>query len=325
MAAAYTDKFLGVETATSQGYGPIVVRDGLGSEITVPAGERRAFSVQLDADGRFFWRDAGERYEGFPVIESTKLSWRETNYVQVTRDAGRNITWACYERQSAGAAFLVPPSAPAPPMAAGGGAFAPASRDPATAPPRLGAGGDRTSAGSRLTVPSAAAEGEWARQSFNAARIITNNLLEYIEEAPRRLSYMCMFGGLAISLNGAFEVLNVFDVFDSTVRYLVHCYMVFFGLVTCITELHADATPQLYENFRTTQKWMHDWALGLTTLWGRGLFHIFQGSLAIAASSSLGLGIVTGCYMLVMGFIYLYLHFKGAPATCGDYINIGEN
>merc|ERR1712232_107293 len=126
------------------------------------------------------------------------------------------------------------------------------------------------------------------------------------------------------TLNGILGVLDVFQVFEHSVYYLVNCYQVFFGLVTCLTELHQDVSPDMYAAFFKLQKVMHEWAKGLTTLWGRGLFHIFQGTLAMLSSGSLDLGILIGLYMVVMGVVYIWLYFR-QPRTRApqeDYIQI---
>lgn len=52
--------------------------------------------------------------------------------------------------------------------------------------------------------------------------------------------------------------------------------MVFFGVVTMVTESDPSFI-QVHETLTPLQKWMHEWAKGLTMLWGRGLFYVFQG------------------------------------------------
>lgn len=122
---------------------------------------------------------------------------------------------------------------------------------------------------------------------------------------------MCFVGGIAVVVNGIFAVLDVFDVFDHTVYYLVNAYQVFFGLVTCLTELDEDwCGPNVHGWLHQRQKWMHEWALGLTMLWGRGLFYIFQGTIALVSSSLLSLGLMIGIYMLIAGILCLNQHFR---------------
>ncbi|CAK9083240.1 ATP-binding cassette sub-family B member 10 [Durusdinium trenchii] len=99
---------------------------------------------------------------------------------------------------------------------------------------------------------------------------------EYIEGAPHRIKVGCFAGGAAIVLNGFLSVIDVFDVFDEPIYYVVNAYMVFFGVVTMVTESDPSFI-QVHETLTPLQKWMHEWAKGLTMLWGRGLFYVFQG------------------------------------------------
>lgn len=184
-----------------------------------------------------------------------------------------------------------------------------------------------------------------ADQGTGIVRQLTS-FKEYIEEAPIRLKVMCFAGGLTVVMNGLLPVLNVFTFFDHTVSYLLNGFMVFFGIVTCVTELDEDwCGPQVHNWLHARQKWMHDWALGLTMLWGRGLFYIFQGTLALMFSSYFSVGCVLGCYMMITGLLCINQHFsehkrhtaeavfyeRGAEAERGlhtdgqlrDYLSVG--
>merc|ERR1712113_1030568 len=91
--------------------------------------------------------------------------------------------------------------------------------------------------------------------------------------------------------------------------FVVNVYLLFFGLVTCISEVNSDVLPVVHVAIEHYQNWMHEWALGLTELWGRGLFYLFQGTLALVSSQSiLSLGIIVGPYMIIMGIYFLYLY-----------------
>lgn len=67
------------------------------------------------------------------------------------------------------------------------------------------------------------------------------------------------------------------QVFDEPIYYVVNAYMVFFGAVTMVTESDPSFITQLHDTLLPIQKWMYEWAKGLTMLWGRGLFYVFQG------------------------------------------------
>lgn len=148
-------------------------------------------------------------------------------------------------------------------------------------------------------------------------------LHEAIQQAPHYLNLMCQIGGCAVVLNGLFSVLDVFEAFSHTIFYIVNGYLVFFGIVTIITESHPDNWPPLYGMLHSIQEWMHEWAMGLTMLIGRGLFYIFQGSLIILSSSLLSLGLFVGLYMMLVGSICVFQHWqevRSGPRE--DYIRV---
>eukprot|EP00415_Alexandrium_ostenfeldii_P003865 UN3865 len=141
---------------------------------------------------------------------------------------------------------------------------------------------------------------------------------------------MCFMGGIAVVVNGIFGVLDVFDVFGDTLHYVVNAYQVFFGIVTCMTELDEDWCGPLHGWLHQRQKWMHEWALGLTLLWGRGLFYLFQGTLVLVASSLLSLGLIIGVYMMVAGALCINQHFverrkaqAGSPREAERGLHLG--
>eukprot|EP00930_Biecheleria_cincta_P035319 TRINITY_DN24298_c0_g1_i1.p1 TRINITY_DN24298_c0_g1~~TRINITY_DN24298_c0_g1_i1.p1 ORF type:complete len:176 (+),score=20.95 TRINITY_DN24298_c0_g1_i1:50-577(+) len=171
---------------------------------------------------------------------------------------------------------------------------------------------------STLGVPPSALH---ESQSFQDVLLKVKSGLDFVEQAPTRINMMCFCGGLAIILNGIFGVLNVFAVFDNTIYYVVNLYTVFFGVVTCITESRGDFQPT-HDMVEATQKWMHEWAKGLTMLWGRGLFYIFQGTLAVLSSGLISFGIFAGSYMMLMGMACVGLHFRKRGPPPEDYIRI---
>jgi len=310
--ASSAQRFLGIETSQACDWGNIIVQDGFGGEIIIPPSGQRAFPVQLDQEGVLYWRSSQQdRAESMPLTQSTRLPWKETNFLQVSRDKGQDVTWACYERMSGSRTLAGSPVSEA---ARNGTPVAASTPQQRVARP----GPDRSSPGQY-----AAQSNNSLSQIIGVASSMTQDFLEYVEEAPKRLSLFCFLGGLGLILNSIFELLDIFEIFDDTIYYVVHAYLVFFGLVTCITELHADVTPDLYQTLLPVQKSMHEWAKGLTTLWGRGAFHLFCGLLSTLSSGSLHLGVVVGVYMMAMGCAYLYLHFRPPkPSATNDYVQV---
>eukprot|EP00933_Yihiella_yeosuensis_P065942 TRINITY_DN69966_c0_g1_i1.p1 TRINITY_DN69966_c0_g1~~TRINITY_DN69966_c0_g1_i1.p1 ORF type:complete len:173 (+),score=15.21 TRINITY_DN69966_c0_g1_i1:57-575(+) len=152
-----------------------------------------------------------------------------------------------------------------------------------------------------------------------------SSMHEYIEQAPHRINIACFAGGAAVVLHGIFGVLNIFAVMDNTINYVVNFYMVLFGVVTCVTESHPELHPAMHDVLEKIQAWMHEWAKGLTLLWGRGLFYIFQGSLAMVSSGLISVGLIVGAYMIAMGAVCISMHFRNkGKVPNGDYIRITE-
>eukprot|EP00929_Paragymnodinium_shiwhaense_P007598 TRINITY_DN111509_c0_g1_i1.p1 TRINITY_DN111509_c0_g1~~TRINITY_DN111509_c0_g1_i1.p1 ORF type:complete len:188 (-),score=43.30 TRINITY_DN111509_c0_g1_i1:187-750(-) len=165
--------------------------------------------------------------------------------------------------------------------------------------------------------PSGAAD---AAAMLSPAREHLDVFNKYIDEDNSRLNVLCFIGGAALVLNGAFGVLDVFDAMSEPIYYTVNAYQVFFGLVTCMSELHPKFVgANAHSVLQHWQDWMHEWALGLTELWGRGLFYLFQGSLAVMSSSLLSLGTAAGVYMMFLGLICVSQHWKKAPMTPADF------
>eukprot|EP00405_Crypthecodinium_cohnii_P013344 CAMPEP_0206428442 /NCGR_PEP_ID=MMETSP0324_2-20121206/5669_1 /ASSEMBLY_ACC=CAM_ASM_000836 /TAXON_ID=2866 /ORGANISM="Crypthecodinium cohnii, Strain Seligo" /LENGTH=302 /DNA_ID=CAMNT_0053893975 /DNA_START=54 /DNA_END=962 /DNA_ORIENTATION=- len=282
-------RLLGVMNDKCDTIEPVMVSDGKGGEIAVPPEEKRLLSFLAD-DGYLFWRSNDARFEGMPVTDRVRVVWPSANVVEVKRE-GREIEFQFFERR-------VPE-------------------------PRVSR---------RVPAPDASGSGivddqnleALARSSWITARSYAMELLAFIEEAPRLLSVMCLVGGACLSFNGLLGALDVFQVFDHAIYYVMNLYAIFFGMVTVVTELHADTTPELHRTFFGVQKWMYQWAKGLTTLWGRGLFNIFQGALAYVGSGTMGFGMLLGVYMIVMGVVYIYLHWRspGGSTLQNDYIRI---
>ncbi|CAE7941276.1 Abcb10 [Symbiodinium necroappetens] len=161
--------------------------------------------------------------------------------------------------------------------------------------------------------------------SSKSIKDLADELDDYVERGPHRLNVLCFVGGAAIVLNGIFSVVDVFNVLSEPVYYVVNAYMVFFGAVTCITEARPTFAAQLHDTVQGVQRWMHEWAKGLTLLWGRGLFYIFQGAFCLLSSGLLSLGLIIGAYMLVIGLLCLKVGYRRhVQSTSADYIRITE-
>eukprot|EP00928_Gymnodinium_smaydae_P057250 TRINITY_DN4051_c0_g1_i1.p1 TRINITY_DN4051_c0_g1~~TRINITY_DN4051_c0_g1_i1.p1 ORF type:complete len:193 (+),score=22.71 TRINITY_DN4051_c0_g1_i1:73-579(+) len=150
-------------------------------------------------------------------------------------------------------------------------------------------------------------------------------LHNYIEQGPHRLNLICFIGGVAIILNGVFFLLDVTNI-EELMPYIVNGYQVFFGGVTCLSEIHPEFAFSFHDSLENLQAWMHTYAKGLTMLWGRGLFYVFQGSLVAAKSGLVSFGFVVGIYMVLAGLLCLFVHFRkhgrGQMTVSSDYYRI---
>mmetsp|Transcript_58709 Transcript_58709/g.109928 ORF Transcript_58709/g.109928 Transcript_58709/m.109928 type:complete len:172 (-) Transcript_58709:44-559(-) len=169
----------------------------------------------------------------------------------------------------------------------------------------------------------AGSAGSAIESGSKSLRELTDKLDEYVEKSPEAVNVACFLGGVAVIVNGILGVLDVFDVFDEPIYYLVNAYMVFFGAVTCITETRPTFAGQLHDVLQGVQRWMHEWCRGLTLIWGRGLFYIFQGTFCLLSSGLLSLGLLIGLYLMLVGLICLKEGYKkNFGSATRDYIRV---
>lgn len=305
-------KYLGNEETSA--LGPIVVNDGLGNDISIGEGERKGFPVKLDSDGCLTWT-----IEGGEEAQRIHIKWSSTGYVEVMR-RGQAINWACSTLQA-------PPtvaSALSPAVEADNKAtpYVPSAPPKAVHVPTTAYTARDTQAGKASSPSGLPHDQQSLKEVYSAFHA-------YIEEAPHRVNVMCFIGGCAVVFYNIWGILNPFDALsnpDSFVKYTAGVYCVFFGLVTCLTELHPEFAGPVHDSLQKFQVKMHEWAKGLTMLWGRGLFYMFQGSM-IAANAGISdiIGLSVGVYMMLCGIILgsLYMqsyHAPGAPQE--NYIRV---
>lgn len=290
-----------LEVVDDRAFGNVVVQDGFGGEVYVALGETKAFPLKLDNVGQFNWRQEGETGDGpFRVPQKGMPKERATNFLQVTR-VNTGIKWAFYyvedqPRESLGG-FLSSSGPPARPSAS-------------TAP---------QAAGTILQSPANAAADPVVsdlsvKQILEHTTSAAIKFKSFIDEAPERANQLCIAGGLLIMLKSFFGLLAFWDLARSPMVYVVNAYLMFFGFVTVVAEVQPDFAPMAHEKVERIQAWMYEWSLGLKELWGRGLFYIFQGTLALLSCTSLfSLGIVVGPGMMALGIYFLYLYQQCHP------------
>jgi hypothetical protein len=141
------------------------------------------------------------------------------------------------------------------------------------------------------------------------------------EERPMR--NVCLAGGAAVVLYSVIQVISISTIFENKMCYVVSCYLLLFGLVTCLTEVDVSGP---FSVAKKTKEWVHHWAEGLEHLWGRGFFYLFQGSLMLGLSKSLGIGSLIGAYMCVLGALCLYKWgTTSGPRVTEDFIVLASD
>ncbi|KAF4714439.1 hypothetical protein FOZ62_005889 [Perkinsus olseni] len=155
---------------------------------------------------------------------------------------------------------------------------------------------------------------EMGRQTLlaasNAAQQGLVQVHHYIQQGPNGLRVLCFVGGLGVTLTGALGVLNIFSTILHPIDYLCNAYQFLFGVITCILE----ANPELLRERVHWQEKIYEHAKFLTLLWGRGLFYLFQGSLALVQFTLLYA--IVGVYMVVMGVLCIAM-WKGYQPDLG--------
>merc|ERR1719277_2009459 len=108
-------------------------------------------------------------------------------------------------------------------------------------------------------------------------------------------------GGLVTFAFGVLGFIDIFDAVLDPLYYLVNAYQMLFGLATCIIEAPREWVRE-HAKLQRAQAFIYDFAKFLTTFGGRGLFYLFQGSLALSLTG-ISLQFLLGCYMVFLGLI----------------------
>eukprot|EP00811_Abedinium_folium_P012882 NODE_21965_length_728_cov_6.637271.p1 GENE.NODE_21965_length_728_cov_6.637271~~NODE_21965_length_728_cov_6.637271.p1 ORF type:complete len:183 (+),score=56.74 NODE_21965_length_728_cov_6.637271:79-627(+) len=129
-----------------------------------------------------------------------------------------------------------------------------------------------------------------------------------LDQAPGFLEVLCFIAGILVIVNGLEGILNIPGVIDHFTNYVVNIYEVIFGVITCIIELHERICGNRFDSLKHS---VHNWARGLETHVGRGLFYIFQGNLALMGEGlGVGGGTIIGVFLIFLGFIRILTHFR---------------
>lgn len=152
---------------------------------------------------------------------------------------------------------------------------------------------------------------------------------DYIQQGPRGVSTLCFVGGTATSVVGVMMVCNVFGSLVDPFHYILSVYMFAFGVATACIEADTDRIGTLIMPFDSlagpitrAQAWLHEECKFLTTLRGRGLFYLYQGTLMVTQCIFCML-FVAGMYCFVMGTLCIMMSFGLKPDVEGWYASAG--
>jgi len=174
---------------------------------------------------------------------------------------------------------------------------------------------------------------EAGRYALTKASDVTSLVHDYIKRGPQGVGWLCFVGGTTSFIFGFLGLFNVFSIILDPLVYLINIYQMGMGLMTCILEA-PEEWVQKHERLEHAQKFVHDYMKFLTTFGGRGLFYLFQGSLAMSMTGVGMMALLLGLYMMGMGFLCVGMQYgyhpdltfmQPAPDTVGDdYIQIKD-
>mmetsp|Transcript_21234 Transcript_21234/g.59328 ORF Transcript_21234/g.59328 Transcript_21234/m.59328 type:complete len:199 (-) Transcript_21234:183-779(-) len=171
--------------------------------------------------------------------------------------------------------------------------------------------------------------------AFSAASDIKDLVKEYIQRGPEGVGWLCFVGGMMTIVFGLFGSMDVVTAVTSPLAYFINIYQIMFGIATCFIEAPEDWVRKS-QRLQQTQAFFHEFARFLTTFGGRGLFYLFQGTLAMSMTT-VSLSYVLALYMFVLGALCIAMQYGFEPnfsflrpgvdnahcnARSGDYIHI---
>lgn len=135
-----------------------------------------------------------------------------------------------------------------------------------------------------------------------------------VDEAPHLLQRFCCAAGMIMISHSCLMLLGVLITGLSPVAYYaLQLTRALFGGVTVVSELNVGEGAS--GDVRNYQALIHEWAAGLKTFWGRGVFYVFQGLLTWASVDlPFTPGMPIGMYMMGVGVLCLNLHLQRRPS-----------
>lgn len=136
---------------------------------------------------------------------------------------------------------------------------------------------------------------------------------EYMQKGATGLRFLAFVGGAGITLTGLLNIAQITGLITEPMYYLVNIYQVLFGVGILLLEAEP-ALVDKYESLSKGQAWVQENLQVLTTVWGRGVFYLYVGSVELFADASGSLlGLLLGCYLLVVAGLLIASDFGYGP------------
>mmetsp|Transcript_24076 Transcript_24076/g.45448 ORF Transcript_24076/g.45448 Transcript_24076/m.45448 type:complete len:187 (-) Transcript_24076:69-629(-) len=152
---------------------------------------------------------------------------------------------------------------------------------------------------------------EFSASALKTGSDVAGRVSEYVQRGPEGIGWLSFMGGAASAVLGCLGFLNIAGMVLDPLEYLVNAYQTLFGVAVCLLE----APPEWIasnEKLTKAQQFIYDYARFLTTFGGRGLFYLFQGSLAMTLDTYT-LTFLVGCYMCGMGAVNIATQYGLLP------------
>jgi hypothetical protein len=131
-------------------------------------------------------------------------------------------------------------------------------------------------------------------------------LNEYVQKGADALAILAFLSNGLVMVCAIIGMLGLGDILFSPIHYVVNVYQVFFALCGCALESQDKWVQQVHQ-LAEAQKYIFTYAKFLTKLWGRGVFYVFEASLAILHENTLYK--VVGALMLAVGTVTVVSEF----------------
>lgn len=143
-------------------------------------------------------------------------------------------------------------------------------------------------------------------------------LLKQIEQGPAGVRVLAFLVSMASATLAVIDLFNIFNIFGHLVLYVVSVYQFIGAMTTVLFEVPPDWHIKVQEKtglpISSYQDFLIEQARFLSSVMGRGLFYIFQGTMWLAfASFTEFLELGVGAALVFIGCLHVFMHFGIMP------------